>query len=237
MRIESVKKAGKFAGLIYDISGMVFKAVVVAGLFAGAIVSQGTLVPQDEISPIGQFLLDNPDQPVDGLGDFLKKLPNITSSKQKMNVKKINLQVAKTCNQYDSLVHKYFGVNFALRKAQMFGESPVIRQLSEVRGKLVCSKSNQVPVKMLGLRVTCLTQKTTSTVRHDISHNSATYMDGALLSRSWLHTTWALRELTKFAILQLILIQRRFLRFWGSRGCGELRAGCVSFRPFYIVLS
>ena len=123
MRIESVKKAGRIAGRVYDFSGLAFKAVVVAGLLAGAIVSQGTLVPQGETSPIGQFLLDNPDQPVDGLGDFLKKLPNITSSKQQMNVKKINLQVAKICNQYDSLVHKYFGVNFALRKAQMFGES------------------------------------------------------------------------------------------------------------------
>jgi hypothetical protein len=115
MRIEFVNSIGKTVGRVYDFGGFALKGVITAGLLAIAIVSQGTLVPQGEVSPIEQFLLEN--------GVEQKKAPK-TQKPQVQKMKKINLQVSKDCHQYDTLVRKYFAqAEFILRKAQMFQES------------------------------------------------------------------------------------------------------------------
>lgn len=117
MRIEFIKSAGKIVGRVYDFGGMAVKATVTAGVLAIAIVSQGTLVPQGEVSPIEQFLLEN--------GEKQKSTPKKSQKQpQVKKMQKINLQVSKDCHQYDTLVRKYFAQSeFILRKAQMFQES------------------------------------------------------------------------------------------------------------------
>ncbi len=114
MRIESVKNAGKVVGRFYDYSGMAFKATITGGFLAIVIVSQGTLVPQDEVSPIEQFLLEN--------GVKEKSAPK-QKKPQVQKMKKINLQVSSECHQYYKLVQKHFGKEANLRIAQMHKES------------------------------------------------------------------------------------------------------------------
>jgi hypothetical protein len=114
MRIEFVNSIGKTVGRVYDFGGFALKGVITAGLLAIAIVSQGTLVPQGEVSPIEQFLLENVVEQ--------KKAPK-TQKPQVQKMKKINLQVSSECNQYFKLVQKHFGPESSLRIAQMHKES------------------------------------------------------------------------------------------------------------------
>jgi soluble lytic murein transglycosylase-like protein len=78
-------------------------------------VSQGTLVPQGEVSPIEQFLLDN--------GAEQTAVPKKVQQPRVRKVKKINLQVSSECKQYFKLVQKHFGKESTLRIAQMHKES------------------------------------------------------------------------------------------------------------------
>jgi hypothetical protein len=129
MRISSVQLAGKVVGRFYDFCGLALKGAITAGfvLVAVSAVYEGTLVPEGEISPIEAFLLENPDEPVTGLGEFLKNAPGaekVVPQKPQKKMKKINLRVAKVCHQYDTLLRKYFPEpELRLRKAQMFQES------------------------------------------------------------------------------------------------------------------
>jgi hypothetical protein len=113
MRIssEGARKAGKVTGYTYVFGGWTFRAVLTIGLLVtGATVYEGTLVPQGEVSPIEQFLLENP-------------APKKQKKPQGKQVKQINLQVSKECKQYYKLVQKYFGPESTLRIAQMHKES------------------------------------------------------------------------------------------------------------------
>ena len=114
MRIEFVNSIGKTVGRVYDFGGFALKGAITAGVLAIAIVSQGTLVPQGEVSPIEQFLLEN------GINE--KSTPK-QKKPQVQKIKKINLQVSGECKQYFKLVAKYFGKEASLRIAQMHKES------------------------------------------------------------------------------------------------------------------
>jgi hypothetical protein len=123
MRISSVKTAGKIVGQAYDFGGFALKGVITAGVLAIAIVSQGTLVPQGEVSPIEQFLLEN--------GVEKQTSPKKIKPAKKQQkpvvirpVKAINLKVAIACHKYDRLLKRHFlAQEFLLRKAQMHKES------------------------------------------------------------------------------------------------------------------
>ncbi|MFM2381492.1 MAG: hypothetical protein RLZZ76_259 [Candidatus Parcubacteria bacterium] len=115
MRIEFVKRLGKTVGQVYNFGGLAVKATVTAGFLAIAIVSQGTLVPQGEVSPIEQFLLEN--------GVEEKAAPKKSQKPQVRKIKKINLQVSSECQKYFKLVQKHFGAESTLRIAQMHKES------------------------------------------------------------------------------------------------------------------
>lgn len=118
MRIESVRLAGKVAGRLYDLCGLALKGVITAGFIAVAVsaVYEGTLVPQGEISPIEQFLLEN--------GEEQKVVPKkIQKPQLQKTAKAINLQVSGECKQYFKLVEKHFAKESTLRIAQMHKES------------------------------------------------------------------------------------------------------------------
>ncbi len=129
MRIskETARTAGKVTRRAYIFGGWTMRVALTAFIiFTGAAVHEGTLVPEGESSPIEELLLQVPDDPVEGLGEFLKEgeEQEAAVSKPQKKMKLIKLMVSKKCHQYDNLLRKYFSEpEFRLRKAQMQKES------------------------------------------------------------------------------------------------------------------